>query len=288
MTAVFYIMEYIQITIEHITQETSDRLIAHLNEIGFDGFEEEEQTLKAFISEAQYDHILFENFIEQNNLKYSKSIIKETNWNEKWESGFEPVSIYYLKYKSPFVYLRAGFHAPNPAAIFDLVITPKMSFGTGHHATTHLMIQEMAECDFKDNFIIDFGTGTGVLAILAEKMGANEVIGIDNDDWSISNAIENIEANHCNKIKLIKAGSCIKAHKKADVILANINLNIIKENLLSIKENTISNGIVLFSGILKSDLDDIEKSIQSTGLKILKVLEKDNWLLIKAVVQSSH
>ncbi len=282
MSAVFYIMDYIQITIDNISQETSDQLVALMQGIGFEGFEEDERLLKAFISNEKFDENNFNILIEQNNLKYSKSIIKEVNWNQEWESGFEPVSIYSPKDNRLFVYLRADFHAPNPTALFDLAITPKMSFGTGHHATTYLMIQQMADVDFNEKSVIDFGTGTGVLAILAEKLGAKEVIGIDHDDWSISNATENINANNCCKISLVKADSCV-FQGKADILLANINLNIIKENLSSIKNCLANSGTVLFSGILKNDLQDIEKAIKFTGLSIVEVLERDNWLLIKAV-----
>src|SRR5690606_33392004 len=129
----------------------------------------------------------------------------------------------------PFVHIRAGFHPPNQEAAHELVITPKMSFGTGHHPTTWLVVQAMAEFDFNNKTVIDFGTGTGVLAILAAKMGAKQVVAIDHDDWCIENARENFEANNTTDIILEKADQL--SGKPADIILANINLNVIRENL---------------------------------------------------------
>lgn len=276
-------MEHIEITIEISSQEEIDRLIALLDDFGFEGFEEDNQFLKAYISSENFNENLFNVFIEENDLKHYKSIIKETNWNEKWESSFQPILIHSKRDNAPFVYIRAHFHAPHSSVLHDLNITPKMSFGTGHHATTYLMIQEMAELDFNGKFVVDFGTGTGALAILAEKMGATGVLGIDNDNWSISNANENITTNKCENIKIINADKCLVLNQKADILLANINLNIIKENLPAIKDCVKENGIVLFSGILKNNLIDIENAIKSSGLNIVYVLEKDNWLLINAV-----
>ena len=156
-----------------------------------------------------------------------------------------------------------------------------MSFGTGHHATTHLMVAHMSEIDFENKTVIDFGTGTGVLAILAEKLGAKNIIGIDNDDWSINNAKENVEVNNCHYIKLEHAET-ITEGLKADIILANINLNIIKENIQAIIAAAERDATFLFSGIMLHDQNNIENILKGVGVKMESVHQKDGWLLLKA------
>jgi ribosomal protein L11 methyltransferase len=261
--------------------ETTDMLIAMLDNIGFEGFEEDELQLKAFIPVEKFEEDLFDNFIKEKNIVYSKSVIKETNWNEKWESGFEPVIVNHPVSKQGFASVRANFHAPVYGVIYDLIITPKMSFGTGHHATTFLMIQQMSQLDFKDKEVIDFGTGTGVLAILAEKLGAIGITGIDNDDWSINNAKENIEANACTQVNLLKAET-IPSGIGADIILANINLNIIITNLDAIRSACNPGASVLFSGIMLQDESQIMEAIKTKGFVIKAHSVKDNWLVILA------
>ena len=274
-------MEHIQILFENIKDDKKEILIALLSNIGFDGFEEEQQNLKALIESRKFDEILFSRIIEINDVKYSKSIIKEENWNEKWESDFEPVAVNHPVTNEPFAFIRADFHKPNPTFLHDISVTPKMSFGTGHHATTHLMVAHMSEIDFKNKSVIDFGTGTGVLAILAEKLGASHIVGIDNDDWSIANAKENISVNDCYKIKLEKAET-ITNGLKAEIILANINLNVIKENIDAIVSAADQNATFLFSGIMLHDQNMIETVLNDAHLKMEILKDKDGWLLLKA------
>jgi len=276
-------MEYYQFIFESLAADKKDMLVALLNDIGFTGFEEEEAVLKAFINKADFKETAFEYIISTNDLIYSKSIVKEINWNEKWESGFEPVTILLPGTAKPFVHLRAGFHQPDPAAAFDIEVTPKMSFGTGHHATTYLMIEQMSQLDFAGKEVIDFGTGTGVLAILAEKLGAASVLAIDNDDWSIENALENTGRNHCSRIKLLKAET-IPTVEPAAVILANINLNIIISNLDAIKKASKPGTRILFSGILQLDEPIIKKSLEEASIKTEEYRYKDGWLIIRAKV----
>lgn len=277
----FYFMEHIQILFENIKDDKKDILIALLADIGFDGFEEEQQNLKALIAATKFNESLFDNIIQINDVKYLKSIIKEENWNEKWESDFEPVAVNHPDTNEPFAFIRADFHQPNPSFFHDISVTPKMSFGTGHHATTHLMVAYMSEIDFKNKSVIDFGTGTGVLAILAEKLGAGCIVGIDYDSWSIDNAKENIVVNDCHNIKLEKAET-ITEGLKAEIILANINLNIIKENMSAIISAAENTATYLFSGIMLHDKNKIETILQDAHLTIETIKEKNGWLLIKA------
>ena len=275
----FFFMEYYQFLFEGLPGDKKDMLIATLNETGFTGFEEEDNMLKAFINKADLDQNNFDAIMATTAVKYSISTIKEINWNEKWEAGFEPVTILYPETSIPFVYLRAAFHKADPTAKFDIVITPKMSFGTGHHATTYLMAEQMSNIDFNNKAVIDFGTGTAVLAILAEKLGAANILAIDNDDWSINNAGENIEANHCTKISLVKAETIVSTEKAA-IILANINLNIITANLEAIKTAAEPGATILFSGIMVHDELAILSALQAANIKVKQVFYKNGWIAL--------
>ncbi len=269
-------MEYLQIQFTNITVEQSDILLAQLAEIGFDGFEENQSELKAFIPTNIFDENLFSDIISSK-ISYSKTIIKKENWNSIWETSFQPIAIDNPKSNKPFVYLRAAFHLPNIAYEYDIIVTPKMSFGTGHHATTFMMIQQMSRLYFKNKTIIDFGTGTGVLAILAEKLGANNITAIDCDEWSVENAKENLRENSCNKTNIVLA-TTIPAQQKADIVLANINLNIITENIQAIKNNCDTEATILFSGIMLHDKENCIRLIEKQKIIINDVVEKDGWL----------
>ncbi len=274
-------MEHIQISFQNVEADKAEILIALLSDAGFTGFEEAESTLEAFIPMSNFDQIEFDRLVESTNTSYSKSVIKEINWNEKWESDFEPVCIY-TKNGKPFVKIRAGFHKPDASFEHEVIITPKMSFGTGHHATTYLMVDRMGEIDFKNKSVIDFGTGTGVLAILAEKLGSISVIAIDNDDWSINNALENTEINFCRNVQVVKAES-ISNIDAAHIILANINLNVIIANLPAIKAASLPGAIILFSGIMLADEEILSEEIIKAGLIMNAIFRRENWLAISAV-----
>ncbi|NOT52582.1 MAG: 50S ribosomal protein L11 methyltransferase [Chitinophagaceae bacterium] len=241
---------HIQITITDIQPEQQDVLIAHLSEAGFEGFEQNDLELKAFIAENSYDKKLLDEMAFKYQLSFNEQVIPGQNWNALWESNFQPVIV------DDFVAIRADFHEPIKNVEYEIVITPKMSFGTGHHATTYMMVQQMRNIDLNNKTVFDFGTGTGVLAILAEKSGAKEVIAVDNDDWSISNAEENIQNNNCSRIKLKKADSAeMTGH--FDIILANINKNVIVENFPSLVSHLNGKGTLLLSGLLEDDEADI-------------------------------
>ena len=276
-------MDYIQILFTDIDETKTEIIIALLSDIGFEGFQEENNLLKALIPIHQFDESLFNSISEINHLKYSKSIIKEQNWNEKWEADFEPVLVNHPTTSKPFVFIRASFHNENNSFEYNIEVTPKMSFGTGHHATTYLMVANMSGIDFKNKTVIDFGTGTGVLAILAEKMGAKSVLAIDNDEWSINNAKENIEVNNCKNITILQVETIPKGNK-ADIILANINLNIIKENIVEIKDAGLNETIFLFSGIMLHDEHKILEELTNAGMNINNVFRKENWLSVLAVI----
>ena len=176
--------------------------------------------------------------------------------------------------------VRADFHTSITNTKFEIVITPKMSFGTGHHATTYMMIELMRHIDFSRKSVLDFGTGTGILAILAEKSGAGKIRAIDNDDWSIANAGENLKKNNCSKTVLEKASDTSSAIK-VDIILANINKNVILENFEKLVQLLSPNGVILLSGLLKNDKEEVFTEAKRSGLTVKKEVERNNWIALQ-------
>lgn len=267
---------YIQLSFQNITPNQSDILIAQLSEIGFDGFQEEEQHLKAFIPASDLDEVAVNEIVNRLNIPFIKSTIEETNWNAVWESNFQPVVV------DDFVAIRANFHAAATGVEHEIVITPKMSFGTGHHATTFMMIQQMREIDFNNKTVFDFGTGTGVLAILAEKLGAATIYAVDNDEWSILNTKENIERNNAEKIRLEKI-DVVTGGEPFDIILANINRNVILDNFSALKNKLPKNGTLLLSGLLEEDESIIMEAATSLALTLQKKILFNNWISLRFI-----
>ncbi len=269
-------MNYLQFDFDIDIPEQLDKLVALLAEQGFEGFEEEEDCLSAFIPEHNFNEDEFSRIIDMfTNVGYKKTIVENINWNKKWEDDFKPVLV------DDFVAIRAGFHQPIRDVAHEIIITPKMSFGTGHHATTYLMIMQMQELDFSGKSVLDFGTGTGVLAILAEKLGAEKVLAIDYDEWSITNANENIKQNGCSKIHVAQLDA-IPVSEKFNIILANINLNTIKSNLSSIVLSSLAEATILLSGFLKENETDLASALEVAGLKYLSTMQRGDWIVVLA------
>jgi len=269
-------MEYIKITFADLQPEQKEILIAQLADAGYEGFEEKDSSLDAFINSRSFDKIIVNEISFKYQTPYIKEKIAETNWNQVWESNFEPVIV------NDYVAIRADFHKPITNTKFEIVITPKMSFGTGHHATTYMMIELMKEIDLKERAVLDFGSGTGILAILAEKEGAKNIDAIDNDDWSIANAAENFEKNNCTKINLRKASNPA-SDISFDIILANINKNVIIENMALLSELLNNSGQILLSGLLREDKDEILSIATELRLKFKKKLIRNNWIALQFV-----
>lgn len=269
-------MNYIAFNFETTGSDQSEQLIALLSDQKFEGFEETGKYLKAFIPEEAFSETAF-SIIKKlfPALTYTKSMIENINWNKQWEESFEPVVV------SDFVAIRAGFHHPIKSVQYEIIITPKMSFGTGHHATTHLMVQQMQSLYFKGKSVLDFGTGTGILAILAEKLGAAKVLAIDNDEWSITNAKENIQQNGCNNI-IIEQHNAIPVVENYDIILANINLNVITTNLSSIFSVANAKCNILFSGFFIDNESVMLHAISEIGLQYVSTLRRGDWIVIMA------
>ena len=269
-------MNYLQITIPATDPSLQEILIALLPALGYDGFEQQDFALQAFLPEDQFDAAALGSLLEQQGAPaYTTTLLKERNWNEEWEKSFEPVRV------GDFCAIRAHFHTPIPGVAHELIITPKMSFGTGHHATTYMMLDGMQHLDFHGRRVLDFGTGTGVLAILAERLGASQVIAVDNDDWSIENARENVAANHCTRITVLKADS-VPPSGPFHIILANINKHIILGQLPTLEQQLAPGGVILLSGLLENDFEDIQKEAQINNLPISVRMTKGAWICLKA------
>ncbi len=266
-------MNHTAIFIENTDQELNDMLIAQLSEIGFEGFEEVEEGLKAFAPEQSFDKAILKSVLGIYGLTFTSTTIPAQNWNEVWESNFEPMQV------ADFVGVRANFHQPIQNVQHEIIITPKMSFGTGHHATTYMMMQLMEGIDFTNKTVFDFGTGTGILAILAEKLGSKNILGIDYDDWCIENATENLAANNCQFIKIQKADTA-KLNEKFDVVIANINKNIILDNIAFLAEDVALNGQILLSGLLAEDEIDILVATEKFNWRHITTVSKGMWIAL--------
>lgn len=267
----------IQVSIEVADEAVKDILIAELADLGFDGFEETETGLFSYIDSAKFDAEVsggLADLAAQHGAAYTINAIDKQNWNALWESNFEPVLV------DDFVGVRANFHEPfNNQVEHDIVITPKMSFGTGHHSTTYSVMQLMRVINFKGQSVFDFGTGTGLLAILAHKLGASYVLGVDNDDWCIENASENIVVNNTQLIEIQKVNDA-NLNKKFNIIIANINKNIILDNLAFLADATVPGGVVLLSGLLVEDEAEIEAACASLGWKHQETRTRNNWIAL--------
>jgi ribosomal protein L11 methyltransferase len=265
-------MNYWQYSFRPLEQEQREIFVARLSMIGFEGFEEAGDTLHAFIPENDLNEDALQEILGAG-IESSRKLIPPTNWNAEWEKDFEPVIVH------DFASIRAHFHKPIPGVQHEVIITPKMSFGTGHHATTFMMIEFMREIDLRNKTVLDFGTGTGVLAILAEKLGAEKIIAIDNDDWSIENSKENIGVNGCRNIELLKADT-LDLGREFDVILANINKNVLLGNMTSIRQHLKNGGVVIMSGLLTGDRKDIETAAVKEMLKVEEQKDRQNWIAL--------
>ena len=278
--------DYIKVEFEHLSNEQKEIIIALLTDMNYEGFEEVEDVLKAFIPSGIYDETKLKAFEKGRKLSFSVSKIENKNWNTHWETNFQPIVINHSINKTPWVAIRADFHQPIKDTEHEIIITPKMSFGTGHHATTSMMIKMMGELDFSGKTVLDFGTGTGILAILSEKLGASKIIAIDNDDQSIKNASENFDSNSCSKIELLEA-STANVDIKFDIILANIIKGVILDNLTAFTKEMVNGGVILLSGLLADDEQEILEKTTGNNLILDKKIEDKNWICLQMTYKST-
>ncbi|NCT08641.1 MAG: 50S ribosomal protein L11 methyltransferase [Flavobacteriia bacterium] len=256
-------------------EPASEILIAELGEVGFESFVENEIGLLAYIQKADwFENILDDIFIlnsDEFEIEYEHNEIPQTNWNEEWEKNFEPIQV------DDLVSIRAPFHE-NPHLKYEIIIEPKMSFGTGHHETTHMMIQHLLELDLENKKVLDMGCGTGILAIFAEIKGAKPIDAIDIDEWCYTNSIENVERNHCHQISVYQGDASLLTTQKYDVILANINRNILLADMDAYAKCLEKNGILLLSGFYEEDLTLIDVEAKKHQLKLQKMIKRNLWI----------
>ncbi|MEJ1223556.1 50S ribosomal protein L11 methyltransferase [Sediminicola sp. 1XM1-17] len=259
-------------------QPATDILIAQLGEIGFESFVETEDGALAYIQKDDWsDDMLSSVQILSNpnfEIDYNIAEIEQENWNATWEQNFAPIQV------GDACVVRAPFHE-KPKVTYDIVIEPKMSFGTGHHETTYMMMQHILNHDFTGKSVLDMGSGTGVLAILAAMKGAAPVEAIDIDNWCYINAMENVERNQHPEIKVFEGDASLLEGKKFDVIIANINRNILLEDIPTYAKCLNSKGLLFLSGFYQEDMEIISDKCKEVGLEFVSNIENNKWVAVK-------
>ncbi|HFS67586.1 MAG TPA: 50S ribosomal protein L11 methyltransferase [Flavobacteriia bacterium] len=264
-------------------EPTTEILIAELGFAGFESFVETEDGVIAYIQKEEHNNAILEDVFALKNpefkINYKVEEIEQVNWNEEWEKNFNPILI------QDTVYIRAPFHQAIKDIPHDIVIEPKMSFGTGHHETTHMMVKHLLtlakENKIQGKSVLDMGCGTGVLAILAERLGAKEIDAIDIDNWCYLNSIENSTRNSCTKIKIFEGDASLLSNKKYAIIIANINRNILLNDMQTYLDVLVEDGILLLSGFYQEDIPIIDKEASKTGIKLHTIEEMHNWVALR-------
>jgi len=253
-------------------------LIAELGYAGFESFVETETGVTAYIQKEEWHaNILQDIYALQSDefeITYTHEEIEQVNWNEEWERNFNPIVVDNL------CSVRAPFHV-KPETKYDIIIEPKMSFGTGHHETTHMMLQHLLTADVKDKTVLDMGCGTGVLAILAALRGAKHIEAIDIDNWCYVNSLENIERNNVPHVKAYEGDASLLGNKHYDVIIANINRNILLNDIKIYAKCLNENGVLYLSGFYDNDIESIEEECNKNGLVFEAKLERNNWVALQ-------
>lgn len=267
-------MDYLEFKISCL-EEFREILIAELAEIGFDSFLETEEGIDAYAPEADFDREKFDaliaNYREAAQLTLTEGKMPKVNWNEEWEKNYDPIAV------DDLVYVRASFHESQPGFQHEIVINPKMSFGTGHHATTFQMLRHQGELDHRGKRVLDVGSGTGILAIMAHLLGAREVEAFDIDDWCVDNGNENFDLNGLQT--RMGLGTIRQVHPKGpfEIVLANINKNVLLDEMEIYSGLLAPNGYLLLSGFYTEDIEDLVNSAAPLGLELKKKSSKDNW-----------
>lgn len=272
-------MRYIEASFFIADEELQEVLVSLLDPLGFEGFEMTEDCIKAYIPMPQYEQLVAEKTFDEipllKGVKIETLIIEETNWNEVWESGFQPVFI------QDQVQIRASFHPVDDKMKYDLLIDPKMSFGTGHHETTSMMVETMLGDNYAGIDVLDFGSGTGILAILAAKMGATKVVAIDHEHWAYENALENVERNQVSGITVLEGDQSVIPNESYQIILANVNKNVIFQSLEQLLQHLLPDGYIYLSGLLNTDRPATLELTEKLGLQLVSELAQGQWICLK-------
>ena len=260
------------------TEMGAEILMAELAEVGFDSFEDTPTGIKAYIPKDSWnEHILQDIYLLSNpefTISYQITEIEQVNWNEEWEKNFSPIVV------EDLCTVRANFH-PVPNTRYDIVITPKMSFGTGHHETTYMMLQQLLPLSLEGAKVLDMGCGTGILAIMAALRGARDITAIDIDPWCVENATENVQQNDCSFITIKEGDVSLIAGEQYNLILANINRNILLSDIPAYTQALLPQGLLLVSGFYVEDLPAIKEKCQEVGLTYLSHIERNRWVSAK-------
>lgn len=276
-------MNYIEVvfTIKPFEEYIGDILASELGEIGFDSFVPEENGITAYVSEEYYDEEKLRELVAGFSyaaLSYKTEFVQQKDWNEEWEKNFfQPIVI------GNQCVIHSSFHKDVPVAKYDIVIDPKMSFGTGHHETTSLMVEEILKMDVEGKKVLDMGCGTSILAILAALRGAQDVTAVDIDPWCTENSEENIRLNHVEGIKILLGGAERLKGMTFDIIIANINRNILLNDMKSYADCLPVGGELYMSGFYKDDVPVIEAEANRNNLTLKYFREKNNWVVVKVV-----
>ena len=259
-------------------EPATEILIAELGNVGFESFVENENGVTAYIQKQDWFATILDTIFVLNSdefsIEYNQNEVEQTNWNAEWEKNFTPIQV------DDLVSIRAPFHK-NPNLKYDIVIEPKMSFGTGHHETTHMMVQHLLQLNLADKKVLDMGCGTGILAIFAEMKGATKLDAIDIDNWCYENSLENVKRNNCSNITVYEGDASLLVDKKYDVIIANINRNILLMDM-KVYTNCLTNkGVLLLSGFYKEDIPVIDAEVSKYNLKLETFIERNNWVALK-------
>ncbi len=273
-------MNYIELNIDFLSVDPwREIVVTYLSDLEYESFTESQSNLSAYIQESLFDEekLTFLEEFKAHIKGYSHKVIQDRNWNEEWEKNFDPV------YVGEELAILAPFHDANTPHQLKIFIKPQMSFGTGHHETTWLASKRLLSLDMKGKTVLDMGTGTGILAILAEKLGADKVFAPDIDEWSYHNAIENCDLNNCSKIEVALGTDQLIKNKRFDIIIANINKNILIQQFGSYSEAIHEGGTLLISGFFKTDVSELVEVASKYGFIFEKDYQKDEWALVEFV-----
>ncbi|HID91686.1 TPA: 50S ribosomal protein L11 methyltransferase [Candidatus Peregrinibacteria bacterium] len=271
-------MNYIKCTFHfQETQPWREILLTYLSDIEFDSFEQKNNDLFAYIPQKEFSEEKVNEILKNlaySEIEFSHEKLEDKNWNAEWEKNFDPI---YVEKKC---IIRAPFHPKEEGFEQEVIINPQMSFGTGHHQTTYLIVKTMFGLDFENKTVLDMGSGTGILAILAEKLLCKEAVAIDIDQWAFQNTIDNIELNNCKKISVLEGGAeLLTENEKYDIVLANINRNILTNDMHIYVKSMKKDAKILMSGFYTTDVQIIEKEANKNGLSLVKIYEREGWAM---------
>lgn len=267
-------MEFITIKVSCLP-ELTDVLIAELFELGFDSFQEFDDGFEGSCDQTQFDEGSVKKvFDSYQKVSFSIKEQEKVNWNEEWEKNYDPIIV------GNKCIVRASFHSPQPQFEYEIIVTPKMSFGTGHHATTYQVLDHQMTLDHSGKKVLDVGTGTGILAIMAHKRGASSIVATDIDEWCIENSHENFTLNDVHDVSVVQGQITEVETSNFDIIIANINKNVLLDQIGEYAKRLVAGGQLILSGFYENDITDLEAVANQNGMEKLKTTTRDKWAML--------